>query len=198
MSYHFVFITTLNLEREVLGTFEDWRKRNHGYRSVLLRYYILLQVYGLLIPTWKLLTVKKEKRYKSKYNNYVVWRHIMFIIIVWKVSVKWTNRSVKHKTNIQGGVICKLIEKKKITSKALGKSRKSENLCTIVLQRVEEHYMSVSVEICFMDKLCFGEESLKPRSLPPGTVSPKVSPTNSEDGVVFNIEFKKGSSLHGK
>ncbi|XP_010436984.1 PREDICTED: transcription factor RF2a-like [Camelina sativa] len=59
------------------------------------------------------------------------------------------------------------------------------------------HYRSVSVDSCFMDKFSFGEESLKP-PLSPGTISRKVSPTNSVDGnsgaaaAAFSIEFKNG------
>ncbi|KAG2300414.1 hypothetical protein Bca52824_036886 [Brassica carinata] len=45
------------------------------------------------------------------------------------------------------------------------------------------HCRSVSGNICFMDKLFFGEESLKPPPSPPGTVSRK-------NGAVFSIEFK--------
>ncbi|CAH8273771.1 unnamed protein product [Arabidopsis lyrata] len=56
------------------------------------------------------------------------------------------------------------------------------------------HYRSVSVDSCFMEKLSFGDESLKPPPSP-GTMSRKVSPTNSVDGnsgAAFNIEFKNG------
>ncbi|XP_010446403.1 PREDICTED: transcription factor RF2a-like [Camelina sativa] len=57
------------------------------------------------------------------------------------------------------------------------------------------HYRSVSVDSCFMDKFSFGDESLKP-PLSPGTISRKVSPTNSVDGnsgaAAFSIEFKNG------
>ncbi|CAN8276647.1 unnamed protein product [Cochlearia groenlandica] len=59
------------------------------------------------------------------------------------------------------------------------------------------HYRSVSVDSCFMDKFSFGDESpssslLKP-PLSPGTISRKVSPTNSVDGNSgFSIEFKNG------
>ncbi|XP_010431838.1 PREDICTED: probable transcription factor PosF21 [Camelina sativa] len=57
------------------------------------------------------------------------------------------------------------------------------------------HYRSVSVDSCFMEKLSFGDESLKP-PLSPGTISRKVSPTNSVDGnsgaAAFSIEFKNG------
>ncbi|EOA16353.1 hypothetical protein CARUB_v10004500mg [Capsella rubella] len=56
------------------------------------------------------------------------------------------------------------------------------------------HYRSVSVDSCFMEKLSFGDESLKPPPSP-GTMSRKVSPTNSVDGnsgAAFSIEFKNG------
>ncbi|VVB07396.1 unnamed protein product [Arabis nemorensis] len=56
------------------------------------------------------------------------------------------------------------------------------------------HYRSVSVDSCFMEKLSFGDESLKPPPSP-GTLSRKVSPTNSVDGnsgAGFSIEFKNG------
>ncbi|ESQ53132.1 hypothetical protein EUTSA_v10024895mg [Eutrema salsugineum] len=56
------------------------------------------------------------------------------------------------------------------------------------------HYRSVSVDSCFMEKLSFGDDSLKPPPSP-GTVSRKVSPTNSVDanqGAAFSIEFKNG------
>ncbi|CAH2075873.1 unnamed protein product [Thlaspi arvense] len=57
------------------------------------------------------------------------------------------------------------------------------------------HYRSVSVDSCFMEKLSFGDESLKPPPSP-GTMSRKVSPTSSVDGgnpvAAFSIEFKNG------
>lgn len=56
------------------------------------------------------------------------------------------------------------------------------------------HFRSVSVDSCFMEKLSFGDESLKPPPSP-GTLSRKVSPTNSVDGnsgAAFSIEFKNG------
>ncbi|CAH8369362.1 unnamed protein product [Eruca vesicaria subsp. sativa] len=57
------------------------------------------------------------------------------------------------------------------------------------------HYRSVSVDSCFMEKFSFGEESSLKPPLSPGTVSRKVSPTNSVvDGgaAAFSIEFKNG------
>nr|AAL87314.1 unknown protein [Arabidopsis thaliana] len=56
------------------------------------------------------------------------------------------------------------------------------------------HYRSVSVDSCFMEKLSFGDESLKPPPSP-GSMSRKVSPTNSVDGnsgAAFSIEFNNG------
>uniref|UniRef100_A0A1J3I0R9 Transcription factor VIP1 n=1 Tax=Noccaea caerulescens TaxID=107243 RepID=A0A1J3I0R9_NOCCA len=56
------------------------------------------------------------------------------------------------------------------------------------------HFRSVSVDSCFMEKLSFGEESLKPPPSP-GALSRKVSPSNSVDGnsgAAFSIEFKNG------
>ncbi|CAF1709774.1 unnamed protein product, partial [Brassica napus] len=50
------------------------------------------------------------------------------------------------------------------------------------------HYMSVSVDNCFMDKLFFGEESLNPPPSPHGTVSRK-------DDVAFSIEFKNAAKI---
>ncbi|XP_018478023.2 bZIP transcription factor 29 [Raphanus sativus] len=53
------------------------------------------------------------------------------------------------------------------------------------------HYRSVSVDSCFMDKLSFAQDSLKP---PPSPMSRKVSPTNSVDGAAaaFSMgEFNK-------
>jgi hypothetical protein len=58
------------------------------------------------------------------------------------------------------------------------------------------HFRSVSVDSCFMEKLSFGDESISLKPPPsPGTLSRKVSPSNSVDGnsgAAFSIEFKKG------
>ncbi|KAL0739657.1 hypothetical protein Bca4012_015867 [Brassica carinata] len=58
------------------------------------------------------------------------------------------------------------------------------------------HYRSVSVDSCFMDKLSFAQDSLKPPPSPASTtISRKLSPTNSVDGggaAAFSIEFKNG------
>lgn len=140
---HFVFIRNLMLGCE-LETFKDLRKKKRGYKLVLPRCDILLQLNGLLISTWKLLAAKMEKKAKLGYNKYMVWGLIiLLLIIVWKVRVKWKNRSVKHKgqnkhkANIQGGVIGMMIEKRKFMSKIYVKSRKSQNLYTLVSQCVE-------------------------------------------------------------
>ncbi|XP_009101923.2 transcription factor VIP1 [Brassica rapa] len=53
------------------------------------------------------------------------------------------------------------------------------------------HYRSVSVDSCFIDKLSFPDDSLKPPPSP-GTTR-KVSPTNSVDAApAFSIEFNNG------